>query len=76
MKKIFKTISASLVTALIVFAAILTAVVLLEMFVVKLPPTWTCRYTVHAAWQYSMCCLSSSSGWVLSSLLFPVCLVS
>lgn len=38
MKKIFKTISASLVTALIVFAAILTAVVLLEMFVVKLFP--------------------------------------
>lgn len=38
MKKIFKTISASLVTALIVFAAILTAVVLLEMFVVKLSP--------------------------------------
>ena len=38
MKKIFKTISASLVTALIVFAAILTIVVLLEMFVVKLFP--------------------------------------
>ena len=38
MKKIFKTISASLVTALIVFTAILTAVVLLEMFVVKLFP--------------------------------------
>lgn len=38
MKKIFKTISASLVTALIVFAAILTAVVLLEMFVVKFSP--------------------------------------
>ena len=38
MKKIFKTISASLVTALIVFAEILTAVVLLEMFVVKLFP--------------------------------------
>ena len=36
MKKIFKTISASLVTALIVFTAILTAVVFLEMFVVKL----------------------------------------
>ena len=38
MKKIFKTISASLVTALIVFTAILTIVVLLEMFVVKLFP--------------------------------------
>lgn len=38
MKKIFKTISASLVTALIVFTAILTAVVLIEMFVVKLFP--------------------------------------
>ena len=38
MKKIFKTISASLLTALIVLAAILTAVVLLEMFVVKLFP--------------------------------------
>lgn len=38
MKKIYKTISASLVTALIVFAAILTIVVLLEMFVVKLFP--------------------------------------
>lgn len=38
MKKIFKTISASLVTALIVFTAILTAVVFLEMFVVKLFP--------------------------------------
>lgn len=38
MKKIFKIISASLVTALIVFAAILTAVVLLEMFVVKFSP--------------------------------------
>ena len=38
MKKIFKTISASLVTALIVFAAILTAVVLIEMFAVKLFP--------------------------------------
>ena len=38
MKKTFKTISASLVTALIVFAAILTIVVLLEMFVVKLFP--------------------------------------
>lgn len=38
MKKIFKTISASLVTALIVFTAILTIVVLLEMFVVKIFP--------------------------------------
>lgn len=38
MKKIFKTISSSLLTALIVLAAILTAVVLLEMFVVKLFP--------------------------------------
>lgn len=38
MKKIFKTISASLLTALIVLAAILTAVVLSEMFVVKLFP--------------------------------------
>ena len=38
MNKIFKTISASLVTALIVFTAILTIVVLLEMFVVKLFP--------------------------------------
>ena len=38
MKKIFKTISASLLTSLIVLAAILTAVVLLEMFVVKLFP--------------------------------------
>ena len=38
MNKIFKTISASLVTALIVFAAILTTVVFLEMFVVKLFP--------------------------------------
>lgn len=38
MKKIFKTVSASLVTALIVFTAILTIVVLLEMFVVKLFP--------------------------------------
>ena len=38
MNKIFKTISASLVTALIVFTAILTAVVFLEMFVVKLIP--------------------------------------
>lgn len=38
MKKIFKTISASLVTALIVFTAILTIVVFLEMFVVKLFP--------------------------------------
>ena len=38
MKKIFKTISSSLVTALIVFTAILTIVVLLEMFVVKLFP--------------------------------------
>lgn len=38
MKKIFKTISASLVTALIVFDAILTIVVLLEMFAVKLFP--------------------------------------
>ena len=38
MNKIFKTISASLLTALIVFTAILTIVVLLEMFVVKLFP--------------------------------------
>lgn len=38
MNKIFKTISASLVTALIVFTAILTAVVFLEMFVVKFFP--------------------------------------
>lgn len=38
MKKIFKTISASLLTALIVLAAILTAVVLSEMFVVNLFP--------------------------------------
>lgn len=38
MKKIFKTISASLVTALIVFTATLTIVALLEMFVVKLFP--------------------------------------
>ena len=38
MKKIFKTFSASLVTALIVFTAILTAVVFVEMFVVKLFP--------------------------------------
>ena len=38
MKKIFKTISASLVTALIVFTAILTIIALLEMFVVKLFP--------------------------------------
>ena len=38
MNKIFKTISASLVTALIVFTAILTAVVFLEMFVAKLFP--------------------------------------
>lgn len=38
MNKIFKPISASLVTALIVFTAILTAVVFIEMFVVKLSP--------------------------------------
>ena len=38
MKKIFKTLSASLVTALIVFTEILATVVLLEMFVVKLFP--------------------------------------